>query len=1165
MFTLPTATDINLAYWEVVKDNPIFTLHKAKQQESAIWKAVVTTIQNVFDSKQPPFRIILKSPNLPGQGEVGHIVATAETIKAILKDWQWIEENLSPELSNLEDLADQEAFALTKFQSLVTNAEKDSDEKSSDAKFRAASRAWRQIFKLPETERLVNFYSCAYHKKLINQGWLYLSLSYLCFYSFVLGVETRIVIELKDIEELHKDKSKRGVFSDALRIVTKNKTEHIFSNLFTRDETYDLLEHLTIISMHRLMKCTLTDPAPGLTNQEQEQQEQLALQRLETDASLNSRASIIGLGLVGPDGKQLPLKQAFEAQKRDSKYQNQFCLPPTERLMSEISAICTISISGDQTNIHGTLYISSTFLCFASTTRYQAQIVLPFFAIKRVERVAAAANTATQNPNVSTGSVAVTVWHEMRLVFQFLSDKNGGDAFCVRFTERLKTHVNLMRGLKTFLATCSSEEVLSGKSEVSAGGLGLVYGFVDTKRTKEKNKLRYWDAYLKEFGRNLTLVRLPTFVKLVRIGLPNALRGEMWEVCCGAMVKRYMNPGYFEKILLDNKGKMSLSIEEIEKDLNRSLPEYKGYQTEVGINSLRRVLYAYSFHDPEIGYCQAMNIVVSVLLIYLTEEQAFWVLTVLSEKLLPSYYSTNMVGAVVDNQVFEQLVQKYMPMVTEHFKKYDIQLSVVCLPWFLTLFINSLPLTFSLRILDCLFMEGPKVLFQVGLAILKINGDAIMKVRDDGEFMNVLKSYFTSLGESINPTDSGNPTTPNPQQTSTVSNPKITTRFNQLMLTAYREFQMINHEMIVDIRKSLQLKIIHGLDMYAKRSVIRNLNFNPKFNKEELLFLCDQFYSVLFYKRHGKQKGTDRLSFENFVAYLTRLTPWGRIDRDYEEEAEDELKDQTAPQSVKAAAATAGTPIPHGHHPQVGTKFLNRLFDNLFDKNHDSYIDFADVVQGLSKLIHSDLMDRIGLFFSLHDDNGDGFLDKEEVIQVSESLLFLLRKEEGDKYLASMSTLMQRAFEIMSRYEVADDASAANVGGGADASAGIAKKSEDKKIMLPIAGFRELILGDPFFVEYFDTGFRNTFALQEIKYVEQNRAVRQEMMDSIWSSGISWAGRMGGSNSKKTNVVAGSVGTATAAVKVDDKKDAANEESDDDEEDEGGFELLDDAGKPMAT
>jgi hypothetical protein len=68
-----------------------------------------------------------------------------------------------------------------------------------------------------------------------------------------------------------------------------------------------------------------------------------------------------------------------------------------------------------------------------------------------------------------------------------------------------------------------------------------------------------------------------------------------------------------------------------------------------------------------------------------------------------------MLGAVVDNHVFECLVVKFMPILAEHFKKYEIQLSVACLPWFLSLYINSLPLPFALRIIDCFFMEGPKV------------------------------------------------------------------------------------------------------------------------------------------------------------------------------------------------------------------------------------------------------------------------------------------------------------------------------------------------------------------------------------------------------------------------------------------------------------------------
>lgn len=77
---------------------------------------------------------------------------------------------------------------------------------------------------------------------------------------------------------------------------------------------------------------------------------------------------------------------------------------------------------------------------------------------------------------------------------------------------------------------------------------------------------------------------------------------------------RFANQGMYDSILKSNEGKVSTSTEEIEKDLNRSLPEYAGYQTAEGIETLRRVLTAYSWKNPELGYCQAMNIVVAAFL-----------------------------------------------------------------------------------------------------------------------------------------------------------------------------------------------------------------------------------------------------------------------------------------------------------------------------------------------------------------------------------------------------------------------------------------------------------------------------------------------------------------------------------------------------------------------
>ena len=79
---------------------------------------------------------------------------------------------------------------------------------------------------------------------------------------------------------------------------------------------------------------------------------------------------------------------------------------------------------------------------------------------------------------------------------------------------------------------------------------------------------------------------------------------------------RLQKPKLYTDTLARFSGKDSLAIDEIEKDLNRSLPEYPGFQSEEGIGRLRRVLTAYSWTNEEVGYCQAMNIVVAALLMY---------------------------------------------------------------------------------------------------------------------------------------------------------------------------------------------------------------------------------------------------------------------------------------------------------------------------------------------------------------------------------------------------------------------------------------------------------------------------------------------------------------------------------------------------------------------
>lgn len=131
------------------------------------------------------------------------------------------------------------------------------------------------------------------------------------------------------------------------------------------------------------------------------------------------------------------------------------------------------------------------------------------------------------------------------------------------------------------------------------GGLGLIFKFPgDPRKLREKAKMKLWREYFKQNGRNLTLIRYHSFNRLIQVGLPSRLRGEIWELTSGSAFLRLQNPKEYRRLNMEFEGKRSLATDEIQKDLNRSLPEYPAYQDKEGIETLRRVLTAYAWKHP---------------------------------------------------------------------------------------------------------------------------------------------------------------------------------------------------------------------------------------------------------------------------------------------------------------------------------------------------------------------------------------------------------------------------------------------------------------------------------------------------------------------------------------------------------------------------------------
>ena len=559
----------------------------------------------------------------------------------------------------------------------------------------------------------------------------------------------------------------------------------------------------------------------------------------------------------------------------------------------------------------------------------------------------------------------------------------------------------------------------------------------DPKKLRDRAKMRLWAEYLRDNGRNMTLLRQPTFHKLIRVGLPNRLRGEIWELTSGSLYLRLENPTLYTDTLNKNVGRESLAIDEIEKDLNRSLPEYPGFQSEEGIGRLRRVLTAYSWVNAEVGYCQAMNIVVAALLIYMSEAQAFFLLSALCDRLVPGYYSTTMYGTLLDQKVFEALVEKTIPVLWEHLVKSDVQLSVVSLPWFLSLYINSMPLVFAFRVLDVFFVEGPKVLFQVGLAILRINGEELLDATDDGAFISVLKSYFSRLDESAHPKS---------------ENPKLraVTRFQELMVVAFKEFSAITHSTITDLRLKNKDAVLDNIENFAKRTAIRNLGPDSKLlNTDELGALYDRFYTMLYERqqrdhiikqeqarraKHGRprladvagnhgddevEKGrvglgpsTSLMDYDAFREFLAGLAKWAVSDAPATPRRDTFSDRDKAPPPRRSTRRADSLLTPWGVGPEPADhEFLQRLFKK-WDVDSSGTLTLQKVVTGLARIKGKrDIMGAINYFFDLYDDDGDGNVDREGILRMSEALLFLSRRGLEGTLSPSASTLALNGYQ----------------------------------------------------------------------------------------------------------------------------------------------------------
>ncbi|KAF7995807.1 hypothetical protein HCN44_006914 [Aphidius gifuensis] len=240
---------------------------------------------------------------------------------------------------------------------------------------------------------------------------------------------------------------------------------------------------------------------------------------------------------------------------------------------------------------------------------------------------------------------------------------------------------------------------------------------------------------------NNQLPRTDKIREMIRNGIPHSLRPKIWMKISGGLKKKLSSEMTYQDIVKASSSDALMTSKQIEKDLLRTMPANACFNNinSTGIPRLRRVMRGIAWLYPDIGYCQGTGTIAASLLLLLEEEDTFWMMSTIVEDLLPaSYYSSSLLGVQADQKVLRTLITNYLPDIDKVLVVHDIELSLISLNWFLTLFASVVHMKVLLRIWDLFLFDGSIILFKITLGMLKLHENNIKKLENSAQIFNVL-------------------------------------------------------------------------------------------------------------------------------------------------------------------------------------------------------------------------------------------------------------------------------------------------------------------------------------------------------------------------------------------------------------------------------------------
>ncbi|XP_044628922.1 TBC1 domain family member 8 isoform X2 [Equus asinus] len=911
-----------LKLWVTQKSSCYFILQRRRghgEGGGRFTGRLVGALDAVLDSnaRVAPFRILLQVPG----SQVYSPIACGATLEEINQHWDWLEQNLLHTLSVFDNKDDIASFVKGKVKALIAEetSSRLAEQEEEPEKFREALVKFEARFNFPEAEKLVTYYSCCCWKgRVPRQGWLYLSINHLCFYSFFLGKELKLVVPWVDIQKL--ERTSNVFLTDTIRITTQSK-ERDFSMFLNLDEVFKIMEQLADVTLRRL----------------------LDNEGFDLDPDLQEPSQIT--------------KRDLEARAQNEFFRAFFRLPRQEKLHAVMD--CSLWTPFSRCHTVGRMFTSDSYICFASKEDGCCNVILPLREVVSIEKM--------EDTSLLPNPIIVSIRSKMAFQFIELKDRdNLVESLLVRLKQVHANHPvhydtsgdeDMTSPVFYSTSMCSDHkfgdlEMVSSQNNKESEketsprlhpeALTAVFQqsgsqSPDSRMSREQIKISLWNDHFVEYGRTVCMFRTEKIRKLVAMGIPESLRGKLWLLFSDAVTDLASHPGYYGNLVEESMGKCCLVTEEIERDLHRSLPEHPAFQNETGIAALRRVLTAYAHRNPKIGYCQSMNILTSVLLLYAKEEEAFWLLVAVCERMLPDYFNHRVIGAQVDQSVFEELIKEHLPELAEHMNDLSA-LASISLSWFLTLFLSIMPLESAVNVVDCFFYDGIKAIFQLGLAVLDANAEDLCGSKDDGQALMVLSRFLDHIKNEDSP---GPPIGSHHAFFSDDQEPYPVTDIADLIRDSYEKFGDQSVEQIEHMRCKHRIRVLQGHEDTTKQNVLRVVIPEVSILPEDLEELYDLF----------KREHMMSCYWEQPRPVAPRHDPSRPYAEQYRIDAQQ-----------FAHLFQLVSPWTCGAHTEI---LAERTF-RLLDDNMDHLIEFKAFVSCLDIMYNGEMNEKIKLLYRLH-------------------------------------------------------------------------------------------------------------------------------------------------------------------------------------------------------